>query len=406
MVTSRQLTFSSTRRDAWVEVDLAAIEHNVGVVTSWLGRSTSTDPAQSIRATQLMAVVKSDAYGHGAAGVTEVLVGAGAQWLAVASIDEGCQLRGIDSKVPILLLSPVPVWAIQTAMENNLDLSTTSLSQIHEIAAEAARKSTTIKIHLKFDTGMHRLGMTPALVSQALDAIEQSQHLRLISVFSHLAKAEDSEATSYQNAQFEQIIATVKEREPRMRAKGILAKNEAVLFHLASSDAARRFPFSRHDLVRVGLLLYGLEPDTPSEIVIPSMSVRARINQTQIIEPGESVGYGWTWTAERTTRVACVPVGYADGVDRRLSNKMAGLLMGEQIRQVGRISMDQMLFDITDVPQARDGDVITLIGTDSGKTIHLASWARMLDTITYELACRMRVRLPRIYTRRNIATAL
>jgi alanine racemase len=158
-------------------------------------------------------------------------------------------------------------------------------------------------------------------------------------------------------------------------------------------------------MVRVGLLLYGLEAGSAATDLMPAMSVRGRINHLRQIENDEAVGYGWTWKAERPTRLATIPIGYADGVDRRLSNRMSALLMGRQIRQVGTISMDQMLFDITDVPEAQEGDVITLIGTDGAHSIQLADWAGMLDTITYELACRMRVRLPRIYTRHRSSRA-
>lgn len=393
MVSSRQLTVSSTRRDAWVEVDLGAIEFNVATILKWLAQPGSSERAK------LMAVVKSDAYGHGAVGVAEVLVGAGAEWLAVASIDEGCQLRTVDTKTPVLLLSPVPIWAVQTALENDIDLTISSASQVHDIDAAASRKGLRARVHLKVDTGMHRLGVSADSVAAVLAEVASCTHLQLISVFSHLAKAEDLEATTYQNDQFKKVIETVRRLEPELITKQVVDKNEPLFFHLASSDATRRFPETHHDMVRVGLLLYGLEPAEVTGAVIPAMSVRARINQVSTIASGESVGYGWTWTAQRQTRLACVPIGYADGVDRKLSNQLTGLIMGKKVPEVGRISMDQMLFDVTDVPEAQEGDVITLVGTDGETTLNLAEWATTLDTITYELACRMRVRLPRIYTR-------
>jgi alanine racemase len=401
MVTSRQLTVSSTRRDAWVEVDLGAIEHNVGIVLSWLEEQKQGKQKRRVR---LMAVVKSDAYGHGAVDVAEVLIGSGAQWLAVASVDEGCQLRAVDAKIPILILSPVPSWAVQTAFEHDLDFTVTSATQVSEIVQVANRKPGRARVHLKVDTGMHRLGAAPEHIDQVLAEIRKSDHLRLITVFSHLAKADDQDSVNLQNAAFEKIVQNIRSIEPELISSGHVDKKEGLLFHLASSDAARRFPQARHDMVRAGLILYGLEPVEISKIVSPAMSVRGRINHLSEIEAGESVGYGWTWTAERHTRLACVPIGYADGVDRRLSNRLSGLLMGKTVPQVGRISMDQMLFDITDVPDAQESDVITLIGSDGGKKIDLATWATMLDTITYELACRMRVRLPRIYTRHRVAS--
>jgi alanine racemase len=182
-------------------------------------------------------------------------------------------------------------------------------------------------------------------------------------------------------------------------------------------------------MVRVGLYLYGLEGTGTSDVLVPAMSVKGRINHINFVKEGDRVGYNLTWEARRDSRLACIPIGYADGVDRRLSNRMEGLLLGRKIKQAGIISMDQMLFDITDVPEAQDGDVITLIGNDerpaerAQKTIRdqgqrrsektagnqapeevslkLSNWAEMLDTITYELACRLRARLPRIYTRHH-----
>lgn len=384
MATSRQLTVSSTRRDAWVEVDLGAIEKNVRVIKSWLS-------VEGRKPAQLMAVVKSDAYGHGAPGVVEVLTGSGADWLAVASVDEGCQLRAVNTRTPILILSPTPGWAVSNALADNLDLTVTSLSQVHDIQQAAAEKEIVARVHLKVDTGMHRLGIAASSTAALLDAIYQSKNLKLLSIFSHLAKAEDEEATALQNKTFVDVM---------VRAKEIIARqSENVFFHLASGEAARRFPFTHHDMVRVGLYLYGLEATEESKVVVPALSVRARINHINQIDHGEEVGYGWTWRADRPSRIASIPIGYADGVDRGLSNSMSGILMGKEIKQVGRISMDQMLFDITDVPEAIEGDVITLIGSDGPVSLSLAGWARQLNTITYELACRLRIRLPRIYTR-------
>jgi alanine racemase len=350
-----------------------------------------------------MAVVKSDAYGHGAAGVVQVLIGSGASALGVASVDEGCQLRPFDNLIPILVLSPVPTWAIGTALEHNLDFTVTSAAQVHELAAVARRKQTTARVHLKVDTGMHRLGVAPQFLSVVLDEIKKSNHIQLVSVFSHLAKADDDESVRRQSDQFQKTVQWIKHVEPQLQTRSVQSPTEPIFFHLASGDAARRFPFAHYDMVRVGLLLYGLESRSIPADLMPAMSIRGRINHIRNIDAAESVGYGFTWTSTRPTRLASIPIGYADGVDRGLSNRMKAILMGREISQVGTISMDQMLFDVTDVPEAQEGDVITLIGSDGQCSIQLASWSRMLDTITYELACRMRVRLPRIYTRHRVS---
>jgi alanine racemase len=387
MLVSRQPIVASVRRDAWVEIDLLALEKNVAAIKSWFSPNT-----------RLMAVVKSDAYGHGATGVAAVLTASGATWLGVASVDEGCQLRSAGITQPILLLSPVPSWAIGTALESDLQLTVLNASQVSDIVKETNRTNKPANVHVKVDTGMHRLGAPPEQVGGLLESIANEKSLRLAGIFSHLAKSDDAEVTDRQNQEFKRVLDMV--------AKGEI---KPPLVHLASGDAARRFPETHYDMVRVGLYLYGLEARAVSDVVTAAMSVRGRINHLQTIEAGQSVGYNLTWTAERTTRIASIPIGYADGVDRRLSNKLHALLLGQEIRQIGLISMDQMLFDVTDVADADEGDVVTLIGQEHApkfrarqggdKQLYLSDWANLLDTITYELACRLRARMPRMYTR-------
>jgi alanine racemase len=400
MVTSQQAA-SSVRRDAWVEIDLAAIEHNMQIIKNWLSPANAEKGDGDGKSTALMAVVKSDAYGHGAVPVAEVAIASGFSWLAVASVDEGCQLRTANINVPILILSPSPFWAINTAIEYGLDITVTSAAEVKSVADTAAKMNKEARVHLKVDTGMHRLGCLPDAAKDVVDKICGWPQLTLVSVFSHLAKADDYATTFRQNQVFEKVVEEVRatgncDPSAKTRSKSRLPQ---LLAHLASSDATRLFPFTHHDLVRVGLHIYGLESQRVSDILIPALSVRGRINHTTKIEAEEGVGYGLTWTSSRPTRLATIPIGYADGVHRSLSNRMSGLCMGQRITQVGRLSMDQMIFDITDIPQAQEGDVITLIGKDGDTAINLADWALLLDTNTYEMACSLRVRLPRIYTR-------
>ncbi len=368
-------------RDAWVEIDLDAIEKNIGIIKSWLGE---------IPRSGIMAVVKSDAYGHGARRVSEILVAKGASWLAVASVDEGIDLRAGDQNTPILILGPAPFWAVDDALDHNLDLTVTSIEQLDAVEKHARKSARRARIHLKVDTGMHRLGLAPERFCEALERAIASPNLEPVSVFSHLAKASDKEAVDFQHKRFLDAIKVLKE-------KGI-----NLPCHIASSEAAEKFSYTHHDLVRIGIFLYGLRPRGASLDLHPALSVRGRIMSIVEVPEGESAGYNWTWTASRNSRLASIPIGYADGVSRKLSNNIYGYLMGKKIPQAGLISMDQMLFDITDLPEAREGDVITLIGTDERSAespLALAGWAQQLDTITYELACRLRVRLPRIYFR-------
>ena len=381
MVGSRQNSLTSVLRDAWVEIDLSAIEFNVEVIKAWLARNE--EPAK------LMAVVKSDAYGHGATQISEVLVNSGASFLGVASLDEGKQIRMAGIKTPTLILSPSPIWALDSAIENDLDLTISSVNQLKAIESAAKKCEKPASVHIKVDTGMHRLGMEILKFADVLDYVESAKSLRLKSVFSHLALASDKEAVDYQFDKFKEVFSNFKNRKQ-------------VDFHLASSEAVESFEKTHLDMVRVGLYLYGLRPRVESGNLKPAMSVKARIINIINVPEGEKAGYNWTWTAKRPSRLASIPIGYADGVARELSNNLNGFLMGKEIKQAGIISMDQMLFDITDVPEAEEGDVVTLIGKDDklkNRELTIASWASKLDTITYELVCRLRARLPRIYTR-------
>jgi alanine racemase len=388
MLASRQLTVSSICRDAWVEIDLANIEYNVKTIRSWF-----KEPH-----TGLMAVVKSDGYGHGALEVGRAALSAGASWLAVATVDEGIDLRVGEPTAPVLILGPVPARAVGTSVENNLDLTLTGQADLDAARLATKQINRNVRVHLKVDTGMHRLGAAPDDVVTLVRRIVSAPKLELVSLFSHLAKADQYEFTKKQDDCFNAVLHQLSTEFP-----GLLKEQGGkVLAHIASGDAARHNAFTQHDMVRAGLNLYGLEARTVSDIVKPALAIRARINSLREIEPGETVGYNMTWAAKTRSRIASIPIGYADGIDRGLSNRMEGIIHGKKVKQVGLISMDQMLFDVTAVPESELNDTLTLIGVDGEQSIQLADWANMLDTITYELACRMRVRLPRIYTRGQV----
>jgi alanine racemase len=403
MLSVRQLSSQSSRRDAWVEIDLGKLKKNIEIVKSWLAPRLSTRSGPGSYPSSgdmgrsrplLLGSVKADAYGHGAVVVGEILQQSGASWLGVATVDEGVELRDSGINLPILILSPTPKNAIKSACENSLDITISAKSHLHDLAKDLEKCEREARVHLKVDTGMHRLGVSVKELGAMIDQILQTPRVQLVSVFSHLAKAADEELTQAQNQVFLKVINQVQAKVA-----------EPVLFHLASSDAARLYPFSHHDMVRIGIALYGLESWRDSTDLLPVLSLRGRINQLMDVEAGESVGYGHKWQANRPSRLACIPIGYADGVDRGLSNRIEGLLRGKRVPQVGIISMDQMLFDVTDVPSAETGSIITLIGSEAepegrissptSQTLTLADWARKLDTITYEMAVRLKVRLPR-----------
>jgi len=379
------------QRDAWIELDLTCLEKNVQIIKTWLKQNA--EQAQ-VAVPQIMAVVKAAGYGHGAVAIAEVLSACGINWLAVASADEGLELRKSGCKLPILILSPTPLWAVTSALEQDLDLTISSINQLNDLSHLLADYKNSVRLHLKLDSGMHRLGMNIADAEKAITLLKEHKQFRLVSIYSHLAIATDAATTQKQKENFERFITIFKNANCRPD-----------FYHLACSEAIKLFPSTYYDLVRIGLYLYGMDATAASSELSPIMSVRARINQINSIDKGEGVGYGLTWKTTRPARLANIPIGYADGVDRRLSNKMQGLLHGKLINQVGTISMDQMLFDITDIPQAKEGDVVTLIGCDDAyssadkATLYLYDWSKELGTMVRELSCRLHMRLPLIYTR-------
>ncbi len=397
MVTSHQLAVLPGNRDAWVEVDLAAVKSNLELIKGWLGGQATDLDAKNTNI-QIMGVVKSDAYGHGSRQVAKVLLDAGVNWLAVASVDEGIELRSAFPNAAILVLSPTPNRALPAAIAHSLQIAVTNTAAVQAVAAAAREANVRARVHLKVDTGMHRLGCPSNQADALVSEIRGFNSLELISVFSHLAKASEYATTRQQQLNFENALQMIRYADASVAnySHGV-PRPTNFLTHLASSEAVRLFSETHYEMVRVGLYLYGLESRSIAADLTPALSVRARINQTMEIAAGESVSYGFTWTATRPTRLANVPIGYADGIDRGLSNRISALCRGREIRQVGTISMDMMVFDITDIPEITEGDIVTLIGRDGDETRYLADWALILDTITYELACRLRLRLPRIF---------
>ncbi len=383
MLQTRNLIKSSLRREAWLEINLTSLEYNLDQIKSWI----------NLNKTQIMAVLKSDAYGNGAIPVAEVLIAKGIKWFAVASIDEAIALRNLNNEISILILGPIPNWSIITAAEHNIDLTLTSYAQIKSMLNYINNKKISLNIHLKIDSGMHRLGINPQEITTIVNLITANPYLKLVSIFSHLALAHDYKKC---HKQFQTFTNCLK----------IYPCTALPITHLASSQAIRLFKFTHLDMVRSGLYLYGLEPCNYSTDLKPILSLKARINQIMTVSKDEGVGYDFTYILKRDSLLAVIPIGYADGIDRGLSNKLQGLINGKIIQQIGLISMDQMIFDITNTNDVSLGDVIELI-TDVhpnpiNSTINpfsLAHWANLLNTSTYELSTRLNGRLPKMYIR-------
>ena len=362
-------------RDSWVEINLENIAYNM--------RSIRKNTPKNKK---LLAVVKADAYGHGSVMIAPTLLASGADMLGVASIDEGVDLRQAKINCDILVLGAVPVWAVESAV--NADLTIAIFSKEHLAACKQAfeRTGKKPKVHVKLDTGMNRIGVAADVAAGFINEVRKADYLEFSGVFTHLANAENREKTQIQIDRWNSVISRID--------------TTGLLLHILNTAGAMCYDVPNSNMYRAGIGIYGLYPDLPEDGNIrrpdlkPVMSLKARIVNIHEAHDGEGISYGHTFTAHGNRKIATVPLGYADGVPRGLSNKISGNLNGKDVPQVGNITMDQMMFDITGV-DAKPGDIITLL--DEKHSID--NWAKILGTINYELTCRLKVRLPRVYTR-------
>ncbi|MBY0449523.1 MAG: alanine racemase [Cyanobacteria bacterium] len=385
--TSRQLSIQ-TRRDAWVEINLAAIEANVVAFRQFLPSSVS-----------IMAILKADAYGHGAAMITPVLEASGVSMVGVAALDEALQLRDAGITLPILVIGAVPDWAVEVAAEKDIQL--TVFSQRHlEILRNTHKRW---KVHIKVDTGMHRIGVPHPEAVDFIEACYREPNLQVEGIFTHFACAEDPEKTRLQVSRFEAVLKALTDKGLPL-PRYIHAANSAATELSSEVD-------SLYSMVRVGYGLFGYHKgygDSHGLHLKPVLSLKARIMHLHHAAAGEGVSYGHHYQVTTDTlHIATLPLGYADGIPRVLSGRLTGLLHGKVIPQIGAITMDQVMFDVSNVPEASVGDTVTLLGEDNQHPevggITLNNWAALSQDfptplIPYELMCGLRVRLPKTYT--------
>lgn len=377
---------AQTRRDAWVEINLGAIEHNTRSIRAMLPHDVA-----------MMAIVKADAYGHGAVMAIPTLEASGISMVGVAAMDEAIQIRKSGIEIPVLVIGAIPDWAVQVAADHDVSLTIFDDHHLEALRKSYSQMGRRVKVHVKVDTGMHRIGIHWEDAAAFIQKCRQADYMELEGVFSHLACVEDPEFTRRQHDRFQSVLDQL-ETPPRY-------------VHLANSAAALLYPECRYNLVRPGIALFGylgaeigaanLQPSGKPMQLVPVMSLKARIVHLQDVPPASGVSYGHTFKAPQgsSLRIATLPLGYADGIPRLLSNRMEGLLRGHRVRQVGNVTMDQLMFDVTGVPDVDVGEAITLIGEEDGHRITFTDWAKTLGTIEYELMCSLRVRLPKTYTR-------
>ncbi|MGH9386906.1 MAG: alanine racemase [Vicinamibacterales bacterium] len=378
-------------------VDLTAIQRNFRAVSDYLDREAQLNRGAGrgpLRAPRIIAVVKANAYGHGAPRVALTLESSGASMLAVADIEEGVQLRAAGVRIPILVFGALSVSDVDGVFEHTLTPTISSPAAGRVLQAAAAARRASLRYHLKIDTGMNRLGFRHDNLRRTLAALLESPNLTLDAVHTHFASADVPEDRAFdeQRSRFERTSQLIDELGGRPRLR-----------HAANSAALLRDSRVWYDYVRPGLLLYGLVPPPLASTlrVTPVMSLSSRVVAVKGVREGEAVGYGGRFRAGRPMTLAIVPAGYADGLDRRLEGSGSVLIRGRRAPIVGAVSMDMLTADITDVEGVDPGDEVVFLGSqgdESWQTIDAREMATWIGTIPYEILCRLGSRVERTYT--------
>ena len=364
-------------RPAWVAVDLGAVDANVR------GLVALAAPAH------VLATVKADAYGHGAVPVARTALAAGATWLGVAFVEEGIELRDAGIDAPVLLLSEPPAAAAPTVVARALTPIVYTEAGIDALAAAAEAAGTVLPVHLKVDTGMHRVGCRTVDAVALAERVAGHAALTLEGLATHLAAADEADR-AYTEAQLDAFDAVLD--------AVTAAVGRPPIVHAANSAGALAYPRARFDLVRVGITLYGIDPsaEVGGEVPLtPALSLHARISYVKDLPAGARVSYGLRYELARPSRIATVPVGYADGVPRGLGAAGAEVLVGGRRCPIaGTVTMDQILVDVGEA-DVQIGDDVVLLGRQGTECITADEWAERLGTIPYEVVTRLGGRLPR-----------
>jgi len=384
-------------RPIWAEVSLGALTHNLRAIRAHVNPAGQRGPRRKI-----LAVIKSNAYGHGIVPVARALSKVRADWFGVTCSAEGAELRDSGIREPILILTGFWAGEEKRILDNHLTPAIMSADQLRLLEKAAAQQHKQRKrpfdFHLKIDTGMNRLGIPPSQIPAFARALADCPHLRLAGTFTHIASSEvfTTEQTIEQEHTFGKALAC-------MRSLGL----DPGIVHMANSAAIVSRPSTWRDMVRPGAILYGYHQFfEPSELnaemesklsVRPVLSFRARIISIKSLDPGSRVGYNARWTAANPSRVAVLAAGYADGLVRVLSNKGRVIVRGKIAPIIGTVSMDLTTADVTGIPDARVGDIATIYGTDGHTTQSVPDVAKIAGTASAELLCALGKRVPRFY---------
>jgi alanine racemase len=365
------------------EIDLEALAFNLNQVRSLVGREK-----------KILAVVKANAYGHGAVAIVRELADLGIDCFGVAFVQEGMQLRKAAIEKPILILGGIFPFQISEVFSFDLTPVIANLELAHSLDAEARRQGKRLAVHIKIDTGMNRLGIPCEHVDEFFDAFRRFDYLEIEGILSHFSSADlnDRESTEFTRKQAERFREALKEIE----SLGLVPP----LIHMANSSAIMEGVIPELNMVRAGLMLYGAYPSKHLRSVVPLkpvMTLETRVMHIKALPPGVPISYSRTFHTQRESRIAVLAIGYGDGYRHCLSNRGKVLIQGREVPVVGSICMDLTMVDTTEITEARAGDEVVLFGRQEGKSIAVEDVAQWAGTIPYEVLCGIGPRVPRIY---------
>jgi alanine racemase len=372
------VTANGIVRPTVAEIDLARLTQNYHAIQN------------HVQSSQVMVILKANAYGHGLVAVAQHMESLGAPYLGVAYLEEGILLREAGVKSPILVLGGILGNQVPLFLEYGLTLTASSVEKLEQIESTAAHRGVQARVHLKIDTGMERIGVHYYSATSLLEASLRCEHVHVEGIYSHFANSDSADLTSarIQLQRFNDVLAFYTQRgiEPPMR-------------HMANSGAILQLPESHFDMVRAGILLYGVYPSAEvfhTVTVQPALSWKTRVVYFKVVQPDHPVSYGSTWQSDTMTRVVTLPVGYGDGYFRAMSDKAQVLLRGNRYAVIGRICMDQMMVNIN-WETGYNNDEVILIGESGDEAIHCEDLADWANTIPYEILTNINTRVPRVY---------